>query len=107
LDDKLALVWRLRVSHWTFTANFHKESQTLNLILEARPGAEVPIKNLNAQPLQFADPETVENLKKRGEAFWKCRSCRYVESKTEESFRSSSSHVSEVSVLSLADLPLT
>jgi hypothetical protein len=78
-EKGLSLEWDIRATHWDFSTSFVRYDTSLKLLLSAPPDTKVPISSLNVYPLRFADRETVESLRRRGEIFWTCRNRRYVE----------------------------
>ena len=88
------------VWHWGFDGNFQRQSLTLDLEIVEDGGSDTDIKgkrnvtaqddkpgnskgeknisDLNLFPIQYASAEIVENCRRRGKIFWKCRTRSYV-----------------------------
>ena len=86
--------------HWNFDGNFQRQSSTLcleiiedeenNTDIKAKRGitaqgdkpgndtGEKNISDLNVFPMQYASAEIVDNCRRRGKTFWKCRVRSYI-----------------------------
>ena len=86
--------------HWNFDGNFQRQSSKLclefveygkndtdinakgRLIVQGdKPGNDINEKNisdLNIFPMQYASVEIVDNCRRRGRTFWKCRTRSYI-----------------------------
>ena len=77
-DQVLKHFWNFRTWQWKFDGTFSKRDDTLSLTLLADTKNEKSIADLDVYPLCFASEETVSQLRRRGQTFWKCRNRRLV-----------------------------
>lgn len=101
-DQVTVHVCVVEVWHWAFDGNFQRQHSTLSLEIPAvgndenatdtkgngkitpqndRPKdnvGEKKISELNVFPMQYASAEIVDNCRRRGKTFWKCRVRCYV-----------------------------
>lgn len=102
-------VYKIDVWHWAFNGNFQREHSTLYLDIPAVEdggydadtkgkgkvtaqgdklqidAGEKNISDLNVFPMQYASAEIVDNCRRRGKTFWKCRTRSYVSYQAPES----------------------
>jgi len=68
----------LTTESWSFDGNFQRNETVLEI--DELPSLSEPfnIRSLKIYPLKFADEETQQLLRTRGEMFWACRKRAYV-----------------------------
>lgn len=67
-----------KVIGWKFDGKFKRQEEDIIIDVEDFKSTPRRIASLKYCPLQYADPQTVQNLKDRGHKFWKCRKLAYV-----------------------------
>lgn len=69
------LQWEFSAWHWEFDGEFRGKKETLSVSIDAgnRKESTVPINSLDIFPLKYASTGTVNQLRRRGKNFWKCR----------------------------------
>lgn len=92
--------WTIPAWNWDFDGNFQRKHQELSffIVTENDPGPgpgtvyaskartedasstseDIPISGLEVFPIQYAPQEVVQQLRRRGKAFWKCRNRKLV-----------------------------
>jgi hypothetical protein len=81
-------VWKVQVSYWDFRSTFKRKSYRAKILLEAKVGTEVSISKLRYYPIQYGSEKLTQELRRRGEIFWQCRTRKYVECKEDSIFHS-------------------
>lgn len=66
---------QLSAWHWEFDGEFQRKKETLFISIEAGAHKEsgIPINSLGIFPLKYASDATFNQLRRRGQSFWKCR----------------------------------
>jgi hypothetical protein len=70
--------WAIQTYCWRYNGSFYKTSITVKVSSNLRPHEEMPIRDLNVYPFDYADKKICDLLSLRGSTFWKCRNQRYV-----------------------------
>lgn len=92
--------WKISAWHWEFDGNFQRKDSELSFSIvtenDCGPGPgtlhasraqteratstpeSIPISDLEVFPIQYSPPEIVQQLRRRGQAFWKCRNRKLV-----------------------------
>ncbi|KEF52040.1 uncharacterized protein A1O9_12030 [Exophiala aquamarina CBS 119918] len=68
--------WDISVWSWSYDGHFYREKTKLQFEVLQGKREEQFINNISVYPLKFAEPALREQLRTRGETFWKCRFCR-------------------------------
>jgi len=68
--------WDIPVWSWSYDGQFYREKTILRLDVLQVQREEQPVNNINVYPLTFAEVALKDQLRTRGETFWKCRFCR-------------------------------
>lgn len=75
-DNETVPLWKSVLKCWQygFDGSFYRRARDLEIAFEARDQEEeVPIRSLNAYPLQYAPEAWKKTLGARGRIFWSCR----------------------------------
>ena len=70
--------WKIDTEFWLFDGNFEKRRGIIVLKISGRWDELLAIKDLEAYPVRFADPDLLSNMKNTGLEVWKSRSRRYI-----------------------------
>jgi len=76
--NALSSAWTIRTYCWRYNGSFYKVFDTITILSSLRLREEMPIRDLNVYPLEYADQKICSLLRARGQTFWKCRKQRYV-----------------------------
>ena len=70
--------WRVSTEAWKFDGSFQKDRQEISFIIPSGRDEILSIKDLEVVPIQYAEPQSVVQLRDRGLEFWKSRTRRYI-----------------------------
>lgn len=70
--------WTIQTYCWRYNGSFYRTSVTVKVSCNLRLHEEMPIRDLNVYPFDYADEKIRDLLSSRGNTFWKCRNQRYV-----------------------------
>lgn len=123
--------WTIPAWNWDFDGSFQRKHASLSfsIVTENDPGPgpgaiyadksqaaeaafspeETPISDLEVFPIQYAPHEVVEQLRRRGKAFWNCRNRKLVsyDEQAKDNQQSMVSIMSEISIDSLVPTALS
>jgi len=64
--------------HWEFDGDFQKKTTLLKVETRSNKDEEIVIRDLDIYPIQFADEDLVDRLRRRGQQVWNCRRGTFV-----------------------------
>ena len=77
-DEYKPQTWKIWTEAWKFDGNFQKDKQEISFIIPSDREEILSIRDLEFVPIQYAEPQSVVQLRDRGLQFWKSRSRRYI-----------------------------
>jgi hypothetical protein len=77
-NQKIVATLDITTFSWDYDGFFQRIPTSLTVRHNGAPGDARPIQDLEAYPLQYAEPGTREALTIRGRKFWNCRHRQYV-----------------------------
>ena len=77
-DEYNSQTWKVWTEAWRFDGNFQKDKQEISFTIPTGREEILSIKDLEVVPIQYAEPQSVVQLRDRGLEFWKSRTRRYI-----------------------------
>ena len=88
-DEYEPQTWKVWTEFWEFDGNFEKENQELSFVIPGGRDKTFSIRDLELVPIEYAEPQSVVQLRDRGLQFWESRSTRYISYRSQRDTKTS------------------